>query len=150
MAALSMVWAQVTGLPTGGLAKPASHPPQGTHCASGFAFGKSLSTKRFFQLSTGDIHRYLLLLSVYIKKKVNPSIDVRRSYQRRANQSQSKTQCVDPSVMAPPRKAGTMRVYGTCVACAVTKLTCRRQAHAGIMSPLEPPPGGSDVCFIYS
>jgi len=34
-----------------------------------------LNKKRFFQLSTEKEGHYLLLLSVYIKKKVNPSFD---------------------------------------------------------------------------
>ena len=145
-----MVWAQVMHLPAEASKKSASYPREGTHGTRGFACDKCLNTKRFFHLSTEAVHRYLLLLSVYIKKKVNPSIDLRRSYDDRTSRTQTRTSNGNIDVMGSPRNAGPMRVCGTRMPGAVTKLTCRRCSHAGIMSPLEPSPGRSVVCFIYS
>lgn len=114
-----------------------------------FCFQQVLEPKAIFELSTERARLYLLLLSVYIKKKVNPSIDLRRSYRRANTPGTSRCLQQPADVMGPPRNASPMRVYGTRSRYVVTKLTCRRQSHAGIMSPLEPP-GGSDVCVIYS
>ena len=141
------------GLPVGRSEKTASYPPEGTRGTPCFACDKCLNIKRFLYLSTETIHRYLLLLSVYIRKKVNPSIDLRRTDQRTnkpTSQPQTRTPRVNIDVMGSPRNVGPMRVYGTHMPRAVTKLTCRRCSHAGIMSPLEPSPGRSVVCFIYS
>jgi hypothetical protein len=130
--------------------KTASYPPEDTRGTPCFACHKCLNIKRFFHLSTETIHRYLLLLSVYIRKKVNQLIDLRRTYQRADSQPQIRTSSVSIDVIGSPRNVEPVRFCGTHMPRAVTKLTCRRCSHAGIMSPLEPSPGRSVVCFIYS
>ena len=150
MAALSTVWAQVTGLPIGRSEKPASYPPESTRGTRCFACNKCLNTKRFFHLSTETVHRYLLLLSVYIRKKVNQPVDCVEPINEQTSQPRTRPSSANIDVMGSPRNVAPMRVYGTHMPRAVTKLTCRRCSHAGIMSPLEPSPGRSVVCFIYS
>lgn len=45
-----------------------SHPRNGTHCPMGCAIRKPLTQKRFLQLSTETVHRYLLLLFLYTEE----------------------------------------------------------------------------------
>lgn len=150
MATLSTVWVQMTGLPTGRLEKPASYSPKstcGTHCS---ACGKCLDTKCFFHLSTETVHCYLLLLPVYIGKKVNQPINCVEPTNGRASQPRTRPPNTNIDVMRSPRNVALIRVYGTHMSCAVTKLTCRRCSHASIMSLLEPSFRRSVMCFIYS
>ena len=77
-------------------------------------------------------------------------IDCVEPINEQTSQPRTRPSSANIDVMGSPRNVAPMRVYGTHMPRAVTKLTCRRCSHAGIMSPLEPPPGGSDVCFIYS
>lgn len=45
-----------------------SHPRNGTYCPTGCAIRKPLTQKRFLQLSTETVHRYLLLLFLYTEE----------------------------------------------------------------------------------
>jgi len=57
---------QLAHVPTGRDANRPIHPRDGTRCAMGCTFRKPLTPKRFFRLSTETVHRYLLLLFLYI------------------------------------------------------------------------------------